>query len=138
MEKESEMNGFDLIIERKISKSELKHAISKSLNLSDDSIILTNDYVDTPFSEKIKLWCIVNNIDGDFSLICQIFIRDRNIKYNSDFLAKRISFILDSKCLISDDSQNPLTWNMIFPSGLEKSISLNPDKLEDSIYVLSN
>lgn len=133
--KKSEMNEFDLIIERKISKSELKYTISKSLNLSENSIILTNDYVDTPFSEKIKVWHIVNDIDGDFSLICQIFIRDQNIKYDSDLLAKRISFILNSKCLMSDDSQNPLTWNMIFPSGLEKSISLNPDKTEDGIYL---
>ncbi|MDF7675786.1 hypothetical protein PT286_03435 [Neisseriaceae bacterium ESL0693] len=131
------MSGFDLIIEKKVPISELKQAISKSLNISEDSIILTNDYVDIPFSEKIKLWCMVNNISGDFSLICQFFIRDKNIKYNKNIVSKRISYILDSKCLISDNSSNLLTWNMILPSGAKIPITLDEQDLKNDIYRLT-
>lgn len=130
------MSGFDLILEKKVSETKLQKAISESFNIPEQSIVITDDYVNTPLTDDIRLWCMVNETNGDFLLVCQFFIRDKSIENCPDIISKKISYILDSRCLIPDDSRSPLTWIMISQDGSEKSVILDSDELDNDRYVI--
>lgn len=131
------MSGFDLILEKKVSKKELQKAISDSFNIPEKSIVITDDYVDTPLTDDVRLWCMANETDGDFLLVCQFFIRDKSIENCPEMISKKIGCILGSRCLIPDDSLSPLTWIMISPDGSKKSVILDSDELDNDRYVIS-
>lgn len=131
------MSGFDLILEKKVSKTELKKAISESFNIPEQSIVITDDYIDTPLTDDVRLWCMENETQGDFLLVCQFFIRDKSIENCPEIISKKISYVLASRCLIPDDSSNPLTWIMVSPDGSEKPVILDSDELDDDRYVIS-
>lgn len=130
------MSGFDLILEKKVSKTELKKAISESFNIPEQSIVITDDYIDTPLTDDVKLWCMANETQGDFLLVCQFFIRDKSIENCPEMISKKISYILGSTCLIPDDSLSPLTWIMISPDGSKKSVILDSDELDNDKYII--
>lgn len=132
------MNGFDLVLEKKVFKAELQNIISNSFNIPLMSIVITDDYIESPLTEDIKIWCMLNEIDGDFLMLCQFFIRDNSIIYSIESISKKISYFFNCKCLIPDDSINPLKWIMIFPDGAKKTIFLDSSKLDNDIYVISN
>ena len=130
------MSGFDLILEKKVPETELQKVISDCFNIPEQSIVITDDYIDTPLTDNIRLWCMTNEVEGDFSLVCQFFIRDKSIKICPNMASKRLSYILSFRCLIPDDSPNPLTWIMISPDGSEKPVILNSDELDNDRYVI--
>lgn len=130
------MSGFDLILEKKVSKTELKKAISESFNIPEQSIVITDDYIDTPLTDDVKLWCMANETQGDFLLVCQFFIRDKSIENCPEMISKKISCILGSTCLIPDDSLSPLRWIMISPDGSKKSVILDSDELDNDKYII--
>lgn len=130
------MSGFDLILEKKVPEIELQKVIAESFNIPEQSIVITCDYVDTPLTDDIKLWCMANEVEGDFLLVCQFFIRDESIENCSKVISKKISYILNSRCLIPDDSPSPLTWLMISPDGYETPITLDSDELDNDRYVI--
>ncbi|MBK5073788.1 hypothetical protein I2492_13420 [Budviciaceae bacterium CWB-B4] len=130
------MSGFDLILEKRVSKIKLQQVIAVCFGIPEKSILITDDYVDSPLTDDIRLWCMANEVDGDFLLVCQFFIRDESIGYCPDLISKKITYILSSKCLIPDTSPSPLTWKMVSPDGTERSIILDSNELDNDRYVI--
>ncbi|OCG44014.1 hypothetical protein A9G35_08885 [Gilliamella sp. Choc5-1] len=131
------MIGFDLILEKIFSEIVLQKALSKSFGISKNSILITDDYVSYQLTDDIKIWCMVNQINGDFLSLCQFFIRDNKIEYNPKVISRRLSYTLNTKCLIPDENINPLTWIMISPDCSEKTVILDSDELDNDRYVVS-
>lgn len=132
------MSGFDIALEKVISKDELQKALAIIFNIQSDNIVVDGDYNSTPFIGDIKIWAIINQYDGgDFLLNCSIYIRDSTLEHNSTLLSKKLCNILHMKGLISDDSSNPLKWIIISPDGSKKSVILDSDELDNDRYVIS-
>lgn len=132
------MSGFDIVLEKVISKDELQKALAIIFNIQSDNIVVDEDYNSTPFIGDIKIWAIINQYDGgDFLLNCSIYIRDSTLEHNSTLLSKKLCNLLRMKGLISDDSPNPLTWIIISPDGSKKSVILDSDELDNDRYVIS-
>ncbi|MCX8600767.1 MULTISPECIES: hypothetical protein [unclassified Gilliamella] len=131
------MSGFDIALEKVISKSELQKALAIIFNIQSENVVVDDDYDSDPFTGDIKIWAIINQYDGgDFLLNCSIYIRDSTLEHNSTLLSKQLCNILHMKGLISDDSPNPLTWIMISPEGSETPITLDSAELDNDRYVI--
>lgn len=137
MEKEPEMSGFDIIIEKNVVEKDLKNAMATAFGVLKKNIFISDDYVDTPLSDEIKIWCITTPIEGDFSLNCMVFIRDENITCTAMKIVKELCNLLSTNCLISNENVDPFEWILINPNGNHVLVNLNSDELENDRYILS-
>ncbi|WP_109399059.1 hypothetical protein [Proteus sp. TJ1640] len=131
------MSGFDIIIEKNVAKKDLKNAMATAFGVLKKNIFISDDYVDTPLSDEIKIWCITTPIEGDFSLNCMVFIRDENITCTAMRIVKELCNLLSTNCLISNENVDPFEWILINPNGNHVLVNLNSDELENNRYILS-
>ncbi|MBK5074154.1 hypothetical protein I2492_14165 [Budviciaceae bacterium CWB-B4] len=130
------MSGFDLILEKNPTKSQLKSALSKSFDIKEENIYLSEDIEDFPSSDDNELWCVTYEKEGDFLLLCNFFIGEESQKNPPNIITKKICHMLDSKALIDDGRINPYTWLMVLPDGSEKLIKLDPDEMNNERYFI--
>lgn len=131
------MNGFDLLVEKKLSSTQLQSALAILFNLEACNISITNDYPEKPFNDDIKIWCRINiYTGGQFPLGVSLEIFSTELEGDRKLITKKLCNILNTRCLISDDSPDPFTWIMISPNGLEENIELDPDELDNDRYVI--
>lgn len=130
------MSGFDLILEKTPTKQQLKNVLSETFEIEEVSIFISEDIADYPKKDNNKLWCIMYEIEGQFSCLCKLFF-DKNVSKNSSvFIAKKICYQLNINCLIDDKSPDPYSWIMLFSNGTKRIVMLDPDKLEEDIYII--
>lgn len=130
------MNGFDLILEKTPKKQDLKEVLSKIFEIKVTFIYISQDIANFPTNEDNKLWCVIYEIEGQFSSLCKLFFNEDTEKNTPIFIAKKISNQLNMYCLIDDNTIDPYSWIMLSPNGAERIVTLDPDELEEDIYVI--
>jgi hypothetical protein len=131
------MSGFDLILEKVPTKQQLKSVLSKTFEINDFFIFISEDIADFPKKEDNKLWCVMYKIEGQFLCLCKLFFDKNFLKNKPIVIAKKICNILNTHCLVDDNSIDPYSWIMLSPNGNERIVILDPDKLEEDIYIIN-
>ena len=125
------MTWNDLLVDRNLSKDEIRATISQVFSVSLIDVLVVDDIAETEVSEHIRVLCECLPAQGDFSMKLFIYVRDSKLaQLNPELIIKQFCCILHCKCLISDDSINPFTMLLVQESKDIQPVSLAPERLD--------
>lgn len=123
------MSLGDVIVERQLTDAEACAAIGTLFGLSDADILLVKDLNELPGKHKQpQVLCQKWELSGGRFHTVLSFQEGRFMELPGLPLAQKLSQVLDSNCLISDDSPNPYSWILVTPTGLVQPVGLDPVK----------
>lgn len=133
---------FEALFNKDCDDSKILYALSNIFNLSNQKILITDDVysINIKLDASIEILCGKTDLKRDFFKKISIYLRSNRLKklnYIEEDFFSQLCRIIDSECLISDDSNSPYT--MILLNGQSrKKVTLVPEDLEKEIYTIEN
>jgi hypothetical protein len=128
--------GLDILFENKINPIQARNVIAKAFDIGISEVMIEQNFTSGFINDKIKVLAYLSLAQGEFAQLMSIFIRDSSLSINDKQLAQSLSSYLNNACLISDDEINPYTMLEIYPNGIIHNVILNPDDLDNNIYIV--
>lgn len=99
----------DVVIDRNVRNEDLQRTFSRVFDIDASELFVTGDIEGATIADNVRVLLATSPVSGDFSLKISIYLRD-NLMVPVDRLAclKRICLELRCRCLVSDDTLNPL------------------------------
>jgi hypothetical protein len=128
----------DVLLDRMFENETLAVALADVVGTPGQDVLIVDDIAAAQVNESVRVLCERTELPGDFPLKLSIFLRDRRLeRLNPVSVLLRLCAELDCSCLISDDSEDPYTMLLIDGLGLQRRVSIDPDRYRlDEAYVL--
>jgi|GEM_PF-5969081 len=126
--------GMDILTKDIVEPDKFKKTLSEIFSINLEYIEIDDNEFTFSDTTSIKIFCTLFDVQGDFKSLYGIFIRDDKLKFDEIEVAKKISFLLDTVCVIADDSQDPFAYLEIFPEGKIQNVFFDEDKFSEDIY----
>ena len=121
----------DIVIERRVSESELSSALADAFNINTVNIVINKSVGDVVKSVDKAILCDIHNHDFGYCITVAIYlfiIFDRNA---DTILLQKISNILQTSILISDESPSYYSMTKVDPLGKISQVNIDPDRLDN-------
>jgi len=127
--------GNDILLNKRFQPEEILFVLSHIFEIDEHFVFVQKlEDIEVSIPQSIKIYCLINNIEGDFKEQLSIFIKTSELTYNPVKLTTEIAKLLDVVCLISDTDSDPYSMILINSKGDIKDVVLNPHDLDDDIY----
>ncbi len=127
----------DILINRRLTDSEIETAIAKLFSVSKKDILIVDDFTEVEFDPSVRVLCERWIAGGDFPFVFSIYPQDSNLpSINIDRLVEYLCNTFGLQCLISDDDLNPFSMILVQNSNIRKRVVLNPIRFDEHEYVL--
>lgn len=121
----------EFLVDRNLSKDELRATISQLFSVAPIDVLVVNDIAEAKVGKNIHIICERLPVRGDFLIRLSVYIHDSQLaQLEPELIIKQFCCILHCKCLISDDSVNPFTMLLVQESKDIQLVSLDPQRLE--------
>jgi len=130
---------FDILVANNATSDALAAALSGIFQIGFGDVFIAENYEDllNVDMENIKIFCLSSRIRGDFSWLLTLHIYDITLRIGIVDIAKKLSVLLLSLCLIPDDSSiNPYDYIAFYPNREPKRIALIADETEGDNYAI--
>jgi hypothetical protein len=131
-----EMIGFDFLMSRRATDSEIIAALSGALHLIPEEIVLLEDVPLKEFGENVKVMCIKDEVSGDFPLKLSIDSISDDVIFSRAEVAQDIAEQLNVCLLLDDGSANPYKMILIKNGEVSRVVGLHADDADEGIYRL--
>lgn len=127
----------DILVDRMLTSDEIKAAISNSFLIAMTEVLVVDDIADTIVTEQVRVLCEQIPTRGDFLMKLSIYLRDPSLeRFDHKQVIGKLCNLLDCKCLISDNSDNPYSMLQIEGETSQRNIFLKPELLDEEEYVI--
>ncbi len=121
----------DILVDRVLNKEELLNGTSHMFSCERENIEVIDcleAILDVP---EAPIKCQSTVLSGQFPLLLSFYIND--IVSPRDKLAaiKRFCAVMETACLISDESVNPYTMTQVSAGGIITPVRLDPARLDE-------
>lgn len=132
----SEFNGFDLLISRVATDSEVIVALSAALRLTHEEIAVIDKFPLEAFGAAVKVMCIKVEVEGEFRLKLSIDLFSDEIMVPREQVAREIAYRLDVSVLLDDGSPNPYRMLLVKSGEAPEIAYLHADDADEGVYRL--
>lgn len=131
---------FELIVRDYVPDDRIASALAAAYDVSVGSVEVQDMADSSPIHETTRIWCRRDSVPGEFATFLLIYLCGATSDLDFLSIAARISHVLGSDCLVSDD-ESPVASSMFLIRGLAspQKVELIDDQDEDSsdtVYTL--
>ena len=122
----------DVLVHKPLGNDEIALGLAHAFHIRPHDVILSEDATSFPDPLHAKVVCTVIRRDAGYRLALFLYTYFCD-DYHPDYLSpiKRLAEFCDTECLISDDSPNPYTMQIVYPNGRVALVHLDSQQLND-------
>jgi hypothetical protein len=127
----------EVLVDRRLTRDEIADTVSKLFSVPSSDVLVVDDIAEVTTGRPVRILCERMPVSGDFWIRLSIYLRDCDLEdLDSKMAIRKFCDLLRCKCLMSDDSIDPLSWLLVSGSSGIEPVSLDAEQLEIEKYVV--